>query len=168
MSTKWTDSPEEKRFWTKVERRNDDECWPWLGAINAGYGKFHWSGGQLAHRFAYELLVGPIPRSLTLDHLCHTNDQSCREGSSCSHRSCVNPLHLEPVELKINNLRGRSPWADSARQTHCHKGHLLEGDNVRIEGGKSRRCKTCKQEYDASRVKNRKRKWSSRKRRIRE
>lgn len=33
--------------------------------------------------------------------------------------------------------------------THCKNGHLLSGANVRFEGS-SRRCRTCKREYDAA------------------
>jgi hypothetical protein len=46
------------------------------------------------HRFAYELLVGPIPAGLVLDHLCRN-------------RLCVNPNHLEPVTNSENPRRGR-------------------------------------------------------------
>lgn len=47
---------------TRVDRRADDECWPWLGQFNSkGYGR--WYDGERkiqAHRAVYELLVGPI------------------------------------------------------------------------------------------------------------
>lgn len=29
-----------ERFWTKVDVRGPDECWPWLAAITDGYGRF--------------------------------------------------------------------------------------------------------------------------------
>lgn len=50
-------------------------------------------GGRtgLAHRVAYEALVGRIPDGLTLDHLCEN-------------KRCVNPDHLEPV-TRAENLR---------------------------------------------------------------
>lgn len=50
-------------------------------------------GPITAHRFAYELLVGPVPDGLQLDHLCRN-------------RACCNPEHLEPVEGVENRLRG--------------------------------------------------------------
>lgn len=128
--------PAEDRFWRYVAR--SDGCWEWIGYQSPdGYGKFQWEGGQLAHRFAYELLVGAIPDGLTLDHLCRN-------------RGCVNPAHLEPVTQTVNKLRGVSFVAQQAAQTHCKRGHLLSGDNVRLEKTKrgwSRRCKTCQKAY---------------------
>lgn len=49
-------------------------------------------GPVRAHRFAYELVKGPIPEGLTLDHLCNVP-------------LCVNPDHLEPVTLSENIRR---------------------------------------------------------------
>lgn len=70
-------------------------CWEWRGAIqSAGYGCFELRRDRplLAHRYAYEELVGPIPDGLQLDHLCRN-------------RRCVNPAHLEPVDHRTNCLR---------------------------------------------------------------
>lgn len=73
------------RFWFKVAR--SDGCWEWRGARNqaAGYGRFDANGTRyLAHRYAYELLRGPIPHGMQLDHLCRNT-------------MCVNPDHVEVV-----------------------------------------------------------------------
>jgi hypothetical protein len=108
----------EARFWSKVDRRGDDECWPWLDKPGTGpshgYGVF--GIGQKvvkAHVWAYEHFVGPLPQGKPrLDHLCHTRDIAC-PGGPCAHRLCVNFLqagirHLEPVTGRENTLRGRS------------------------------------------------------------
>jgi hypothetical protein len=144
-------SPAEERFWPKVERRGDDECWPWLAHRNReGYGKFNFNGEMgLAHRFAYELLVGPIPSGLVLDHVCHNRDSGCTAGDMCPHRACVNPAHLEPV-TPAENLR-RSGAAEATRQrhaakTHCPQGHPYAGDNLLITPRNSRKCRTCERE----------------------
>lgn len=84
----------EERFWQYVNKT--DTCWIWFGAQNGkGYGSFRTGATHvLPHRFSYELLVGPIPAGLQIDHLCFTP-------------RCVNPKHLEPVTNKINCSRRR-------------------------------------------------------------
>jgi hypothetical protein len=83
---------DEARFWSYVEKTED--CWLWVGAIgSSGYGRLKVAGRDVgAHRFAFELLVGPIPEGLTIDHLCRN-------------RPCVKPDHLEPVTLAENTRR---------------------------------------------------------------
>lgn len=73
----------------------DSPCWVWQRALDKqGYG-CAWSEQRLrgAHRVIYELLVGPIPDGLELDHLCRVP-------------ACVNPDHLEPVSRSENIRRG--------------------------------------------------------------
>jgi hypothetical protein len=104
-----TTDPRERKFWAQVDKRGPDDCWPWTGAVQGGgYGTFGATGGRLAHRVAYEYVIGPIPKSLVLDHLCHTRDPQCSDGVSCVHRRCCNFLHLEPVSRRENVRRGRS------------------------------------------------------------
>lgn len=124
-------TPLADRFWPKVVRDPDTGCWEWTGATARGYGQI-WSAGQrvYAHRLAYELLVGPIPEGLELDHLCRN-------------RPCVNPRHLEPVTHRVNTLRGVSPSAKAATQTHCVHGHPFdEANTYRLSDG-ARRCRRC-------------------------
>jgi hypothetical protein len=85
---------------------------------------------KLVHTIAYELLIGPVPDGLELDHLCRI-------------RHCVNPAHLEAVPHRVNVLRGTSPIAISAQKTHCLHGHPFEGDNLEIRSDGGRRCRTC-------------------------
>ena len=85
-----------ERFWAKVVNDTETGCWLWSGATTTGYGRFHLAMGLplvVAHRFAYETLVGPVPAGLDLDHLCRV-------------RRCVNPAHLEPVTRRENLMRG--------------------------------------------------------------
>lgn len=140
------------RFWAKVHR--GDSCWQWTGARSHGYGYFFWDGrGQNAHRVLYQVLVGAIPAGFEIDHVCHGADTGCAGGTSCPHRACVNPAHLEAVTPKTNTLRGRSVFAVHAGTTHCPQGHPLTGDNLWLDRG-SRICRTCKlaqnQAYRAS------------------
>lgn len=125
------------RFWAKVDRSGGpDACWNWTASTTAdGYGRFRVrpeSSGEsqkaLAHRVAYELLVGPIPDGLQIDHLCRN-------------RGCVNPAHLEPVTGQENTLRGDTIPASHAAQTHCTRGHLLSGANLRLSPNGARVCR---------------------------
>lgn len=130
-----------ERFWAKVQKT--DGCWNWIGAMSIdGYGRMLRGGKNVnAHRIAYELLVGPIPSGLTLDHLCRN-------------RKCVNPSHLEPVTRGENVLRGESPSAIHARKTHCAYGHAFDADNTirRVIRGRSARiCRACEARNNASR-----------------
>lgn len=125
--------PAVERFWEKVTPGEGD-CWEWLGAKNsAGYARLAIGRGHVrAHRFAFELLVGPIPEGLVLDHLCRN-------------RGCVNPKHLEPVTTE-NVRRGE------AVKTHCIRGHELTDENVYVKKNDGqRRCRLCRNAWHRAR-----------------
>jgi hypothetical protein len=121
----------EQRFWAKVDKSGD--CWQWTAAkCSRGYGAFGVDRKpRRAHRVAYELVVGPIPDGLELDHLCRNP-------------SCVNPEHLEPVTHRENMRRGTGVFGVNARKTHCNSGHLYDEANTIWEPNGSRRCRMCK------------------------
>lgn len=114
--------PPAERFWQYVDRRGADECWPWTGHTIAGYGQFRTAGKGSkqvqAHRFGYELLVGPISDELTLDHQCH-DSAVCRLGTKCPHRLCCNPAHVLPATRGDNARRG---WSWKAEQKRLRDG----------------------------------------------
>lgn len=126
---------DERRFWSKVDV---GDCWEWLGGRgNHGHGYLRIARATtMAHRYAWELLVGPIPDGLELDHLCRNPP-------------CVNPDHLEPVTHRENLLRGAGVASQHAARTHCPQGHpyTLENTYDWSNGNRQRRqCKTCHRE----------------------
>ena len=124
--------PPEVRFWRFVDKGG--ECWLWTGSIQrGGYGMFLERPGKsvVAHRFAYRLLVGPVPEGLQLDHLCRV-------------RNCVRPDHLEPVTARENTMRGLGFASANARKTHCKRGHEFTPENTRILTSGSRLCRACR------------------------
>jgi hypothetical protein len=50
-----TDPTPEERFWSHVDVRGPDDCWPWTGCINSrGYGIVRWEERtQGAYRVAF-------------------------------------------------------------------------------------------------------------------
>jgi hypothetical protein len=70
-----------------------DECWEWTrGCTEGGYGQICNSGKILyAHRVAFELEYGPIPKGL---YVCH----------GCDNPKCTNPSHLA-IGTQLDNMR---------------------------------------------------------------
>jgi hypothetical protein len=138
------------RFWQKVSPEPNSGCWLWTGADNGeGYGTISVPGkrGHKAHRFAYELFVGPIPDGLQIDHLCRV-------------RCCVNPAHLEAVTQKVNVQRGIAVAKTKeyfAAITHCPHGHKYSGDNLRKSKQGHRLCRTCHRDRERARYHAKKR-----------
>ena len=138
--------PAEERFWEKVDRSGGpNACWKWTaGTDGNGYGQFYPTRDKVvpAHRFAYELMIGPIPAGLELDHV---------KARGCTSKRCVNPAHLEPVTHRENTLRGNSLSARRARQTHCIRGHPFDEANTLRDADGSRRCRACHREEERRR-----------------
>ena len=85
-----------------------------------------------AHRYAYELWVGPIPESMEIDHVA---------ARGCTSKLCVRPDHLEPVTHAENRKR--------ARLKVCRDGKhdLTDPANVRWDrDGNRRGCAACARE----------------------
>lgn len=121
------------RFWSYVDKSGPGGCWTWTGGKSPdGYGILHINNTTAyMPRFAYELMVAPIPDGLEPDHLCRN-------------RACVNPAHLEPVTHRVNLLRGNAPSARNARKTRCIRGHEFTPENTYVTpstGGRS--CREC-------------------------
>jgi hypothetical protein len=94
--------PAKERFWEKVRKVDNGECWLWLAATTQGYGVFSPTPHKQvrAHRYAYEQCIGPIPKDKVVMHRCDV-------------RSCLNPRHLAlgtPLDNMRDKMRkGRQP-----------------------------------------------------------
>jgi hypothetical protein len=121
---------------------DENGCWIWSGRQNSnGYGmttKTNSHTSVVVHRYVYELLVGPIPPGLDLDHLCRV-------------RLCANPKHLEPVTRRENLLRGQTLNGKAAAATHCPAGHPYDGENLHVNPRGHRYCRECHRRKEAAR-----------------
>ena len=92
-----------KRFWDKVDKPTPLGCWVWTGCRHEfGYGRFGLNGETVyAHRLAYELTNGSIPKGQYVRHMCDTP-------------ACCNPAHLvlgtQAENLKDMQNRGRDRY----------------------------------------------------------
>jgi hypothetical protein len=120
------------RVWDRVER-DANGCLVWMGYLGSwGYGQLQASGKHVyAHRYVYEMLVGPIPKGKVIDHLCRNP-------------RCVNIDHLEVVDVQTNTLRGAGPSALNARKTHCAHGHPFDAINTYWTPKGKRACRACR------------------------
>lgn len=114
-----------QRFWSKVDRRTDEECWNWTaGTFKKGYGAFYLDGRmRKATHISLEMATGPSPEP----HL--------QALHSCNNPPCVNPGHLrwgthdENMQDKADHGR---PWRGSIpparRGTSNGRAKLTEKD----------------------------------------
>jgi len=84
-----------------------DGCWTWVAGLGStGYGQFRVNESrkaEKAHRYAYELWVGPLTQGIQVMH-------------ACDNPPCVNPDHLLGGTHQLNmtdmGQKGRhfTPW----------------------------------------------------------
>lgn len=135
-----TVTPPLVRFHRLVDRRGDDECWPWLGTRhNFGYGRFalnmevrgRWVRTVGAHRASLIFLVGPPPAD---------NSEALHR---CDNPPCVNPAHLywgTQADNVHDMLRRGRASGGTVRRDECRRGHPFP---PRRPGAPGRECPIC-------------------------
>ena len=114
-----------------------ETCWTCdLGLNGPGYSQVSVSGRlRLSHRVVYEHHFGPIPPSMTIDHICRT-------------RNCVRPDHLRVLTNRDNLMAEGStaPARLNAQKTHCPRGHPYDEENTYRDKRGFRYCRICERD----------------------
>lgn len=138
-------------LWSKVDKRGEDECWPWKGLINHdGYGRT-WINdrGYYAHRVIFDLVY---PNTITLNAPKSTEEKGFLLHT-CDNPCCCNPKHLfvgthkENMEDKVR--KGRSPDFSGDKGPRCKltMDQAREARRLRQEG---RSVKSLAEQFEIS------------------
>lgn len=127
-------------FWAKVNKFGEipkhvpsvGRCWMWTACTQGNYGKFAlFIKPVAAHRVAYMLFRGEIPRGMFVLHKCDVP-------------LCVRPSHLY-IGTHSDNMRdsvNKKRHVD-ARKLSCIHGHKFTKSNTHIRIRNSRKSRIC-------------------------
>lgn len=120
-----------------IDSLNDPGCWIWLGTMNHGNGQGVARRNNRpygAHRFVYELLIGPLPPTYNL-------------LPTCGRKDCVNPAHRTLVPASEQ----RGGFArENILKTHCPRGHEYSEANTYSGWQGKRVCRECRRSMPRS------------------
>lgn len=96
------------RFWRSVNIGNDNECWPWLGDTNKGYGAFFYQGKMAG---SHELAL-----SFSTGEKRHHSLETCH---SCDNPICCNPHHLrfDTRQSNVDDMHERNRASRTGKLT---------------------------------------------------
>ena len=108
-------------------------------------------GAVLLHRLLWELERGPIPDGFEIHHINGDkldnrmeNFEILSGSEHATHHGTGRVLSAETRQKIAVALKGNRHGAGVVRrQTHCPRGHLLEGSNLYVSPAGIRRCRTC-------------------------
>ena len=119
-----------ERFWERVKVGKPNECWPFLGYIHpkSGYGMLRINKPRMvefAHRIAWTLVYGPIPKYA---HVLH----------SCDVRVCCNPGHFFLGDQAANAADARNKYRWIGVNAKLSYGEVIRIRDLLVEGKSQR------------------------------
>lgn len=78
------------RFWSTLDQKGVDECWPWLGAIDQSYGRGKFVIERACENLKRTLQAPRIAYAIHYERDPYPDDVL----HNCNNANCVNPHHL--------------------------------------------------------------------------
>jgi hypothetical protein len=94
-----------RSFYSKVDKRGPNECWPWTGYTHVGYGRIFTQGTTVKATHLALILAGKN-----------------RPDDACALHSCDNPPCCNPAHLRWGTRAENNEDRDSRRRLEPHKG----------------------------------------------
>ncbi len=120
------DAVDVTRFWSLVDRRGPDECWPWAGDKDGDYGVFYFHRRlERAPSLALSFTTGE-KRGEDLD-TCH----------SCDNPPCCNPRHRR-FDSRLSNVREMRERGRASRSGRLTDAEVIEIRERRASGARQK------------------------------
>jgi hypothetical protein len=119
-----------QRFFEKTRRNPSTSCLEWTASTVKGYGQISFQGKMYsAHRFAWEIAHGAIPKGAQVLHNCPHGDNPL----------CVEVAHLwlgtNADNMKDRDAKGRQPQGETAGSAKLTAAQVLEIRALYSRGG---------------------------------
>lgn len=121
-----------EELWNRIEKRGPNECWPWLGWINGGYGRVQIGFETFyAHRVIFDIVnPGVISRRGP-----KTQNDYGFLLHKCNNRICCNPNHLYVGTHKDNmqdRLKNGDGYKNLPKGEKHHASVLSDSDRAEL------------------------------------
>lgn len=102
-----------------IDKKSDEECWPWFGSLQNGYGSFYSNGKKnYVHIFMYKTFIGEIPDKM---EVCH----------KCDNPPCANYHHYF-LGTRVDNLMDMVSKGRHQRGENHYLSSFIEQDIINI------------------------------------
>lgn len=124
------------RFWRCVQKADGDACWVWTGPkLNSGYGVMRVNHKAMgAHRYSYELNVGPLEPNKVICHKC--DNPICVRPDHLfqgTHRDNILDMHAKGrANLQIGDKNWRRRHPDLVPKGQDHHRALLTNEEAKL------------------------------------
>lgn len=85
-----------ERFWKFVDKKEEDECWPWIGPVHASNDWEHGTRKGDPLCFIKGISTSTNPQRIAYEAAGNALWLQCKVYNTCGNKACCNPRHLYP------------------------------------------------------------------------